>query len=155
MKSLAGDVVDLSKYQGKVVMVVNVASKCGYTKHYKQLQEMHEKYAGKGLAILGVPCNQFGGQEPGSNEEIASFCESKFGVEFDMFAKSDVNGNDQSELYKYLTSLDLKPVGKGPVKWNFEKIILDKSGTPVARFGTRESPDSEAIVNVIETALAK
>ncbi len=109
MKSLAGEEVDLARYQGKVVMIVNVASKCGYTGQYEQLQKLHEKYAGQGLAILGFPCNQFLGQEPGSAEEIQAFCRKNYGVTFDMFAKVEVNGENACELYKFLTSLDTKP----------------------------------------------
>jgi len=154
MKSIEGDDVSLSKYAGKVVVFVNVASKCGYTKQYKQLQELHANYADKGVAVVGVPCNQFGGQEPGTEADIVKFCEERFGVEFDLMSKVDVNGDSQTPLYKYLTSLDLSPRGEGAVKWNFEKVVLDKTGTPIARFGTKVSPDSDEFMSVIEKALA-
>jgi glutathione peroxidase len=154
MKNIEGEEVSLSKYAGKVVVFVNVASKCGYTKQYKQLQELHENYADKGVAVVGVPCNQFGGQEPGTEADILAFCEEKFGVEFDLMSKVDVNGENQTPLYKHLTGLDLAPKGEGAVRWNFEKIVLDKTGTPIARFATKVSPDSKEFVSVIEKALA-
>ena len=153
MKMLDGSPVDFSKYQGKVVVFVNVASKCGFTPQYEQLQQLHEKRAKDGLAIVGVPCNQFGGQEPGSAEEIAQFCEENYGVEFDMFAKVDVKGDKQSELYKFLTGLDLKPAGRGSVKWNFEKFVLDRSGTPVSRFNMKVKPTDRELVKVLDAAL--
>ena len=154
MKAIDGKEVNLSKYSGKVVVFVNVASKCGFTPQYEDLQDLHKKYGSKGVAIVGVPCNQFRGQEPGTNSEIAEFCKSKYGVEFDLLSKVDVNGDKQCELYKYLTSQDLKPVGKGPIKWNFEKIVVDKSGKPIARFGSRTKPSSKEFVEVLEGALA-
>jgi glutathione peroxidase len=155
MRSLAGEEVDLAKYQGKVVMIVNVASKCGYTGQYEQLQKLHEKYASQGLAILGFPCNQFLGQEPGSAEEIQTFCRKNYGVTFDMFAKVEVNGENACELYKFLTSLDTKPKGAGKIGWNFEKFLIDRNGTVVARFGSGTKPDDPEIVATIERELAK
>ena len=155
MKSLDGKEVDLSKYKGNVVMFVNVASKCGRTPQYKQLQALHEKYSSQGLSIVGVPCNQFGGQEPGTEADIAEFCQKNYGVEFDMLAKVDVKKESKCELYSHLTKLDLKPVGSGEVAWNFEKFILDRSGQPIARFGSKVKPDTKAVVGAIETALAK
>lgn len=154
-KSLEGKTVKLSKYAGKVVVFVNVASECGFTKQYKSLQGLHDKYGSKGLAIVGVPCNQFGGQEPGSEKEIAAFCEKNYGVKFDMLAKVDVKGDQQFGLYKHLTSLNLKPTGKGDVKWNFEKFVLDRSGTPIARFDSATKPDSKTFVSLIEEELAE
>ena len=155
MKSLDGKDVDLSKYQGKVVMIVNVASKCGLTPQYEQLEALHEKYAKEGLAILGFPCNQFLSQEPGTAEEIKQFCQSKYGVAFDMFAKIEVNGDGACDLYKYLTALDTKPVGAGKISWNFEKFVLNRKGEVVARFAPRTKPDDPAVVKVIEEELAK
>ena len=154
MKNLAGKEVKLSKYSGKVVVFVNVASKCGFTPQYEGLQELHEKYAGKDVVVVGVPCNQFGGQEPGSASEIATFCKEEYGVEFEMLEKADVKGSDQCELYKYLTGVDAKPVGKGPVKWNFEKIVVDGNGKPVARFGSKVKPDDSKLVKAIDDAIA-
>jgi glutathione peroxidase len=153
MKANNGEEVALSKYLGKAVLFVNVASKCGRTPQYDQLQALHEKYAAKGLSIVGVPCNQFGGQEPGSDEEILAFCKRNYGVDFDLLSKVDVKGKNQCDLYAHLTALDLKPRGKGTVKWNFEKILLDRSGTPVARFGSKTKPDSKEVVAAIESAL--
>lgn len=153
MKSIEGKEIDLEKYKGSVVLIVNTASKCGMTPQYAELQKLHEKYADQGLKILGFPCNQFGKQEPGSNEDIAVFCEQNYGVEFDMFSKIDVKADDQAGLYKYLTNLDLQPKGKGDVRWNFEKFVIDRSGKPIARFGTRVSPDDKKLVETIVGAL--
>jgi len=154
MKAIDGKEVSLSKYAGKVVVLANTASKCGYTPQYEQLQQLHADYAMKGVAVIGVPCNQFGKQEPGSDKEIATFCKKNYGVEFDMLAKVEVKGKKQCELYKHLTGLDLAPLGKGDVKWNFEKIIIDKSGTPIARFSSKVKPNSKEFISTIEDALA-
>jgi glutathione peroxidase len=153
MKSIAGEEVSLSKYNGKVVLFVNVASKCGLTPQYEQLQALHKEYSDKGLAIVGVPCNQFLGQEPGSDEEISAFCKKNYGVEFDLLSKVDVNGDKQCDLYKHLNNLDLAPKGKGPVKWNFEKFLLDRTGKPIARFSPRTKPNDEKFVATIKKAL--
>ncbi len=155
MKSIDGAEVALSKYKGNVVMFVNVASKCGRTPQYEQLQSLHEKYSEQGLSIVGVPCNQFGGQEPGTETEIAEFCQKNYGVEFDMLAKVDVKDKTKCELYKHLTSLNLAPVGKGEIKWNFEKIILNRKGDPIGRYGSKVSPDNSDVVAAIETALSE
>ncbi len=155
MQSLAGEEVDLARYEGKVVMIVNVASKCGFTRQYEQLQALHEKYAERGLAVLGFPCNQFLGQEPGSAEDIAEFCRVNYGITFDMFAKVDVNGPNACELYKLLTSIDAPPKGAGKIGWNFEKFILDRNGFVVARFGSKTRPDAPEVVAVLERELAK
>lgn len=159
MNSLGGEKVDLTKYEGKVVLFVNVASKCGYTSQYTGLQKLHEKYAEKGLVVIGVPCNQFGGQEPGTAEEIQKFCSTKFNVTFDLLEK--VNVKDDSgksvmacDLFKYLTSVDAKPAGKGPVKWNFEKFLVDRKGNVVGRFGSSAAPESAEMTAAIEKALA-
>jgi glutathione peroxidase len=155
MKSLAGKQVDLSKYQGKVVMIVNTASKCGLTPQYEGLQDLHEKYAGQGLAILGFPCNQFGGQAPGTSKEISAFCTKNYGVTFDMFAKIEVNGAGACPLYKYLTSKETNPKFAGSIKWNFNKFLLDREGNVIARFEPRVRPDSPEVIGAIEKALAK
>lgn len=154
MKSLKGQEVDLSKYQGKVVLVVNVASACGLTPQYEGLQNLHEKYAAKGLSVLGFPCNQFGKQEPGTEGEIADFCKANYGVEFDMFAKVEVNGDGACPLYKHLTGLDTKPKGAGKVSWNFEKFLIDRKGNVIGRFEPKTSPEDPALVKAIEAALA-
>jgi glutathione peroxidase len=154
MKRLDGKDIDLSQYQGKVVMIVNVASKCGLTPQYEQLQALHEKYGDQGLAILGFPCNQFGKQEPGTAAEIQEFCTKNYGVSFDMFSKIDVNGEGACELYKYLTRLDTNPKGAGDISWNFEKFVLDRNGNVIARFEPRTKPDDEQVLAVITKALA-
>lgn len=154
-KTITGKEVDLSQYKGKVVLVVNVASACGLTPQYEQLQTLHENYAGKGLAVLGFPCNQFGKQEPGSEAEIAEFCKANYDVEFDMFSKIDVNGDNAHPLYKYLTSVDTKPVGSGKISWNFEKFLIDRNGNVVARFSPRTKPDDPEVIKAIEAELAK
>lgn len=155
MKSLTGGDVDLGKYQGKVVMIVNVASKCGLTPQYKQLQALHEKYSEEGLAILGFPCNQFLRQEPGTADEIQEFCRVNYGVTFDMFDKIEVHGKGTCDLYKCLTSLDTKPVGPGKISWNFEKFIIGRNGEVVARFSPRTKPDDPEVLKVIEAELVK
>lgn len=155
MKSLDGKEIDLSKYTGKVVLIVNVASKCGLTPQYEQLEALHEKLEGKGLAVLGFPCNQFGKQEPGTEAEIGEFCKATYGVKFPMFAKVEVNGDGQCELYKKLTTYETKPVGPGKISWNFEKFVLNKKGEIVARFAPKTSPDAPEVLKVIEAELAK
>lgn len=155
MKNLEGKEVDLAKYQGKVVLIVNVASECGLTPQYEQLQALHKKYADKGLAIVGFPCNQFGKQEPGSATEIREFCTKNYGVSFDLFAKVDVNGDGACDLYKHLTALDVKPKGKGNVNWNFEKFLLDREGKVIARYDPKTKPDAEEVISVIERELGK
>lgn len=155
MKSLTGKSTPLSKYRGKVMLIVNTASECGATPQYAPLQELHKNYADKGLAVVGFPCNQFGSQEPGSDTEIAQFCQKNYGVDFDMFSKIDVNTDKAAPLYKYLTSEKSGLKKTGPIGWNFEKILISKKGKPVARFGTRVQPDSEQVIKAIEAELAK
>lgn len=155
MESLAGEQVDLGQYKGKVVLIVNTASECGLTPQYAGLQKLHEKYADKGLAILGFPCNQFGKQEPGTAKEISEFCTKNYGVTFDMFAKIKVNGSDASELYKLLTAIDAEPAGTGDISWNFEKFLVSPDGKVLARFSPRTKPDDEQLVAAIEAALTK
>lgn len=155
MKSLDGQEVDLSKYRGKVVMIVNVASKCGLTPQYKQLENLHEKYADQGLAILGFPANEFNQQEPGTDAEIATFCQQNYGVKFDMFSKVVVKGDGQCDLYKFLTSPETNAKFAGPIKWNFEKFLLDRDGNVVARFAPMVAPESKEVVSAIEANLAK
>ncbi len=155
MKSLNAQDVNLDDFQGKVVLVVNVASKCGLTPQYAQLEELHIKYADQGLVVVGFPCNQFGGQEPGTPEQIQQFCTAKYGVSFPLFAKIEVNGDGACELYKRLTSLDTEPVGPGPISWNFEKFLIGRSGEVVARFGPRTRPDATEVVAAIDRELAK
>jgi glutathione peroxidase len=155
VKTIKGEEVDLTKYQGKVLLVVNVASKCGATPQYEQLESLSDKYKDKGLAVLGFPCNQFGGQEPGTEEDIVKFCKSKYDVSFDMFAKIDVNGPEASPVYKTLTSKETDPKFAGDIKWNFEKFLIGRKGEIVARFPTGTKPDAPEVVKAIETELAK
>ncbi len=153
VKSLTGEDVDLADYKGKVVLTVNVASKCGFTKQYKGLQELYEKYQQRGLVILGFPCNQFKNQEPGSASEIAQFCSVNYGVTFPMFEKIEVNGENALPLYRFLTSESAPLEPKGPVKWNFEKFLFNRDGVPVARFRSAVKPDSQELVAAIEETL--
>jgi len=156
VKTLAGQDVNLAKqYDGKVLLIVNVASKCGLTPHYEGLQALQAKYHDKGLCVLGFPCNQFANQEPGTAEEIRHFCTSKYGVTFDMFAKIEVNGAGACDLYKQLTHLDAAPKGAGNVSWNFEKFVVGRDGKVVARFNPRTKPDDAQLVATIERELAK
>jgi glutathione peroxidase len=156
METLDGEKVNLAKkYQGKVVLLVNVASKCGNTPQYKPLETLHEKYGKEGLAIVGVPSNQFGKQEPGTAKDIAEFCEKNYGVKFDMMSKVDVNGEKAAPLYKQLTSKESDPKFPGKITWNFEKFLFNRDGQVVARFSPRTQPDSPEVVAAIEKELAK
>ena len=155
MEGLNGKEVDLSRYAGKVVLIVNVASRCGYTPQYKGLEAIHEKYGKDGLVVLGVPSNDFGKQEPGTSEDIAKFCDSKYHVKFDMLAKVGVKGQEQVPLYKYLTSKETNPKSAGPIKWNFTKFLIGRNGEIVARFEPGVTPESSQVANAIEVELAK
>lgn len=155
MDSIDGKPVKLSKYAGKVVLMVNVASKCGLTPQYEELEALHEKYHDKGLAVLGFPANEFGKQEPGSNEEITEFCKKNYGVEFDMFSKVVVKGDDKCDLYKFLTSKEKNGKFGGDISWNFEKFLVNKKGEVVARFEPRTKPDAPEVIKAIEAELAK
>jgi glutathione peroxidase len=152
MKSIDGTDVDLGSYQGKVVLVVNVASRCGATPQYEGLQALFEKYKDKGFVVLGFPANDFGAQEPGSDDQIKEFCTSKYDVTFPMFSKITVKGADKPKLYQVLTET-ANPAGD--IGWNFEKFLIGKDGKVAGRFKTRVSPDDAALVAAIEAALAK
>ena len=154
MNSLDGTPVDLSKYQGRVVLMVNVASQCGYTPQYEGLEELHKRYSARGLRLLGFPSNDFGQQEPGSNAEIADFCKKNFGVEFDMFSKISVLGSQKAPLYKFLTSAQTNPKFAGEVDWNFEKFLIGRNGQVIGRFKSAIEPLSREITSAIESALA-
>jgi glutathione peroxidase len=154
MNSLDGKPVDLSKYQGDVVLMVNVASECGYTPQYAGLEDLHRKYSGKGLRILGFPANDFGRQEPGTNAQIAEFCQKNYGVEFDMFSKIVVKGAGQAPLYQFLTSKQTNPKFAGDVAWNFEKFLVGRNGEVVGRFLSSVEPLSPEMTSAIEKALA-
>jgi glutathione peroxidase len=156
MKGLDGKEVDLSQYQGKVVLIVNVASKCGYTPQYKGLEALYEKYKDQGLVVVGVPANDFGGQEPGSDAEIAQFCSSKYGVTFPMLAKvSTVLGKDKVPLYKYLTAQETDPKFAGEIQWNFTKFLVGRDGAIAGRFEPKVKPESAELTKAVEAELAK
>lgn len=156
LKDIDGKEVNLaSKYKGKVVLMVNVASRCGLTKQYTALEALHQKYASKGLSIVGFPANNFGAQEPGTDEEIKTFCSTKYNVGFDMFSKISVKGEDKHPLYAYLTEQD--PVGKqgGDIGWNFAKFLINRKGEVVARIEPKTEPNADEVVKAIEAELAK
>ncbi len=155
MKDINGKEVDLSNYKGKVVLMVNVASKCGNTPQYKSLEELSSKYKDKGLAVLGFPANEFGKQEPGSDQEIKDFCTKNYGVDFDMFSKIVVKGSGIAPLYQYLTAKETNPQFAGDISWNFEKFLVGRDGKVVARFKPATKPDSDEVVKAIETELGK
>lgn len=148
-----GTETDFGRFKGTVVLVVNVASKCGFTPQYTGLETLYEKFRDRGFEILGVPCNQFAGQEPGSDSEIAEFCERNFGVTFPLTAKANVRGKDQHPLYAQLTKFKTG-VLPGLVKWNFEKFLVNGNGDVVARFAPSVEPDSAEVIDAIEAALA-
>jgi glutathione peroxidase len=153
MKRISGEEKSLGKYQGRVLLIVNVASQCGLTPQYSQLVELHEKYADKGLSILGFPANNFGSQEPGTNSEIRQFCSANYGVKFDMFEKISVKGEDIHPLYKGLTSKEENGGLGGEIKWNFTKFLVDPRGKTIARFEPQVKPDDPEVVKAIEKAL--
>ncbi|HKQ74193.1 MAG TPA: DUF1573 domain-containing protein [Blastocatellia bacterium] len=153
MKNIDGQETKLSDYRGKVMLMVNVASKCGYTPQYEGLQAIYAKYRDQGLVVMGFPANNFGSQEPGSNEEIKEFCTLKYKVNFPMFAKISVKGDDIHPLYKFLTSKETNPEFSGDINWNFNKFLVDRNGKIIARFDTREKPEGEKITQAIEKAL--
>ena len=155
MKSIDGAPVSLSSYKGKVVLLVNVASKCGFTPQYAGLEKLYEKYKDRGFVIIGVPANNFAQQEPGTNEEIKTFCSRKYNVSFPMMAKVSVLGEDKTPLYVYLTDKSSDPKFAGDIKWNFTKFLFDRDGKPVARFEPAVTPDSSEVTTAIEAALGK
>jgi len=152
MKKIDGTAVDLSAYKGKVVLIVNVASRCGYTGQYAGLQKLYDTYKDKGLVVLGFPANDFGAQEPGTDAEIASFCSSKYGVTFDMFSKIAVKGAGKAALYKALTEGATPP---GEVSWNFEKFLIGRDGRVVGRYKSGVGPEDKKLTAAIEAELAK
>ena len=155
MNSIDGQPTSLKSYKGKVVLLVNVASKCGYTPQYTALEAIYEKYKDRGLVIVGIPANNFAQQEPGSNEEIKKFCSTKYNVSFPMMAKVSVLGDDKTPLYVFLTGKDSDPQFAGDIKWNFTKFLFDRHGKPVARFEPAVTPDSPQVTAAIESALSK
>jgi glutathione peroxidase len=155
MKGLDGKEVDLSKFQGKVVLIVNVASQCGLTPQYAALEKLHEKYAKDGLVVLGVPANEFGRQEPGTDAEISAFCTKEYGVKFPMLSKVVVRGKGITPLYEHLTSKKTNPKFGGEIGWNFTKFLVARDGTIVNRFAPPVKPESDAVVKAVEAELKK
>ena len=153
LKDIDRKEVNLSQYRGKVVLVVNVASRCGYTPQYEGLQKIYTKYKDRGFVILGFPANNFMSQEPGTDEEIKTFCSTKYNVTFPIFSKISVKGDDIHPLYKYLTSKETNPEFGGDIKWNFSKFLVDKSGKIIARFEPKVTPESDPVIQAIEKAL--
>ncbi len=155
MKSIDGQQVSLKSYHGKVVLLVNVASKCGFTPQYAGLEAVYEKYKDRGLVIVGVPANNFAQQEPGTDEEIKKFCSNKYNVSFPMMSKVSVLGDDKAPLYQFLTDKSANPAVGGIIKWNFTKFLFDRNGNPVARFEPAVKPDSPEVTAAIEATLSK
>jgi glutathione peroxidase len=153
LKNIDGKETNLGEYRGKVLLMVNVASKCGYTPQYEGLQAIYAKYRDRGLVVIGIPANNFGGQEPGTNEEIKQFCTLKYNVSFPMFAKISVNGADIHPLYKFLTGKETNPEFGGDINWNFNKFLIDRNGKIIARFDSREKPEGEKVTQAVENAL--
>ena len=154
VRALDGGPASLHDYEGKVLLIVNVASKCGLTPQYAGLEQLHEKFAERGFSVLGFPCNQFGEQEPGTAEEIETFCSATYGITFPMFEKIDVNGDDRHPLYAALTKLADDGGHSGDIRWNFEKFLIGRDGVPSNRFSPLVEPSSEELVVAIEKLLA-
>jgi glutathione peroxidase len=153
ISALDGGALDARKLEGKAVLIVNVASRCGYTPQYEGLEKLHERYRDRGFSVVGVPCNQFGQQEPGSPEEIASFCSTTYGVTFPMTEKVDVNGAQRHPLYQKLTTKQDGEGQAGDVQWNFEKFLVSPAGDVVARFRPQVVPDAAEVVSAVESVL--
>ncbi len=151
-RTINGQTVPLNQYKGKVLLIVNTASACGFTPQFGGLEELHKDYGGKGLVVMGFPCNQFGAQDPGSNEEIAGFCQLNYGVTFPMMEKINVNGADADPLFKWLTAEAPGLLGSKAIKWNFTKFLVGKDGEVIKRYGPQEAP--KGLAKDIEEALA-
>jgi glutathione peroxidase len=154
LNALNGTPTSLASYKGKVMLIVNVASECGYTYQYEGLQALYLKYKDQGLIVTGFPANNFGGQEPGSDAEIGAFCKAKFGVTFPMFSKISVAGDDKAPLYRFLTDKTANPKTGGEIPWNFTKYLVDRNGKVLARFDAPVEPESKELTGAIEKALA-
>jgi glutathione peroxidase len=154
-KTIDGTTKKLSEYRGRPLLIVNVASKCGLTPQYRGLEELHEAYAARGLSVVGFPANEFGAQEPGTDEQIKDFCETTYGVEFDMFAKVKVKGAGIDPLFAFLTGKDTNPDFAGDIQWNFNKFLVSKDGRVVARFEPQVEPTSAEVKQAIERELAR
>lgn len=142
VRDLSGQSIKMDAFQGKVLLIVNVASQCGFTPQYDGLEKLQKKYGDRGFAVLGFPCNQFGGQEPGSEKEIQTFCETSFGITFPMFAKIDVNGPGADPLFQFLKSKSKGLLGTAGIKWNFTKFLISKDGQKIKRFAPQATPES-------------
>ena len=154
-KTIDGEAVKLEQFKGKTLLIVNTASKCGFTGQYDGLQELYETYKDRGFVILGFPSNDFLKQEPGSNEEIASFCKLNYGVTFPMFEKISVKGDAQHPLYQFLTSKETNPEFSGKISWNFNKFLISKDGQIINRFGSRTKPSDKKLVEAIKREIGK
>jgi glutathione peroxidase len=152
LNSIDGKPAPLSQYKGKVMLLVNVASKCGYTPQYAGLESLYQKYKDRGLVVVGVPANNFGGQEPGTNEEIKTFCTRTYNVSFPMMSKVSVKGDDKTPLYQFITA---DPTYGGDVKWNFTKFLVGKDGKVISRFESKVTPDSPELTSAVEQALSR
>ncbi|MGA3204184.1 MAG: glutathione peroxidase [Bryobacteraceae bacterium] len=153
MNSIDGKPLPLASFKGKVMLIVNVASKCGFTPQYEGLEAVYEKYKDQGFVIVGFPANNFMAQEPGTNEEIKTFCSTKYNVKFPLYAKISVKGEDKAPLYQFLTDAGANPKTGGEIKWNFTKFLVDRDGKVVARFESAVKPDSPDVIAAIEKAL--
>jgi glutathione peroxidase len=153
MNSIEGAPMPLAKFEGKVMLIVNVASKCGFTPQYEGLEAVYEKYKDQGFVIVGFPANNFMGQEPGTNEEIKTFCSTKYNVKFPLYSKISVKGEDKAPLYQFLTDTAANPKTGGEIKWNFTKFLVDRNGKVIARFESPVKPDSPEVTAAIEKAL--
>ena len=153
MNDIDGHPVNLAKYKGQVVLIVNTASRCGFTPQYEGLESLYSKYKDRGFVVLGFPANNFRGQEPGSNEEIKAFCVTQYHVDFPMFSKISVKGDDQHPLYHFLTDPATDPQFSGDITWNFNKFLVDRNGRIVARFDSRDKPEDEKTIQAVEKAL--
>lgn len=152
-KTITGEEISLREYEGQVLLIVNTASRCGFTPQYKELQQLYERFREQGFVVLGFPCNQFGNQEPGTEDEISRFCKINYGVTFPMFAKVNVNGTNAHPLFKYLKEKAPGVLGSKAIKWNFTKFLIDRNGNVVARFAPNVPP--LALINEIEALLEK
>ncbi|RKS08030.1 glutathione peroxidase [Nocardiopsis sp. Huas11] len=155
LRTLSGEPTSLAEYRGRALLIVNVASKCGLTPQYEGLERLHERYQDQGLTVLGVPCNQFMGQEPGTSEEIAAFCSTTYGVTFPMLEKADVNGEERHPLYTALVTTADAQGEAGDVQWNFEKFLVDPQGRVVGRFRPATEPESPEVVSAVEAHLPR
>ncbi|MBU54743.1 MAG: glutathione peroxidase [Deltaproteobacteria bacterium] len=155
LQDINGQEAPLSAYKGKTLLLVNVASKCGLTPQYKGLQALYDEYKDKGLEVIAFPCNQFGAQEPGTHEEIKTFCSTQYNVTFPLYAKLDVNGPNRHPLYTHLTNQETTPDGPGDIKWNFAKFLINPEGDVVARFSPRTTPEDQTLLETLKAQLPK